>query len=207
MQQKKQQSNKGFTLVEVMIATAIFVVIMVMGIGAVLAANSSHKETQSLHTIVDNLSFAMEDMSRNLRLGYSYHCQYESLPVPIEEPLDCALGEGALSLAFEKQGGDSENPLDQVVYRINSSDIKNVYIDKSTDSGNTFYPITPNILGDASMEIDPIHSGFVVLGADPEDKIQPMVAIRLKGSISIRGTVTPFNLETVVSQRAIDSGI
>jgi len=199
------RANAGFTLVEVMVATAIFVVVMVMGIGAVLNTNASHKETQSLHTIIDNLNFVMEDMSRNLRLGESYHCQY--LTGTITDPADCPLSAGVLSIAFEKQGGDTANAGDQVVYNIHIRNAQDVFLEKSTDSGATFYPITPDNPDTGSIKIDPIRSGFVVVGSNPTDHKQPLVIIRLAGTIDIHGATTPFNLETSVSQRAIDGGL
>jgi len=131
-------SKAGFTLIEVMVSVAIFVILMVMGIEAVLNANLSHQETQGLRTIIDNLNFVMEDMSRNIRLGNSYHCEWSV--GAIDQPQDCDLSMGALSIAFEKYGGNPADPADQVVYRINSG---NFSIEKSIDSGATFIPITP----------------------------------------------------------------
>ncbi len=191
-----------------MVSVAIFVIIMVMGVEAVLNTNLSHKETQNLRTIIDNLNFVMEDMSRNLRLGNSYHCQYSDLTHPIDQGQDCdTSGGNAFSIAFEKQGGNPADPADQVVYQINTS-LTQLSVEKSTASGapNTFIPITPQE-SDNSIKIDGSRSGFIVIGAEPTDKSQPLVIIRLAGTISIKGIATPFDLETSISQRAIDSGI
>src|ERR1035437_840256 len=64
----------GFTIIETMIAVSLFIIIVMMGMGALLNANALHQKSQNMRSILDNLSFVMEDMSRNLRVGYSYDC-------------------------------------------------------------------------------------------------------------------------------------
>jgi hypothetical protein len=55
------------------------------------------------------------------------------------------------------------------------------------------------------VKINPI-SGFSVFGAEPfPDKEQPLVKIRLVGTITYQNVITPFSLQTSVSQRASDS--
>ncbi len=203
---KKTIHTKGFTLIEVMVSTAIFVVIMVMGIGAVLNANASHKETQGLRTIIDNLNFVMEDMARNLRLGTSYHCPFDpnsAQSLALETAQDCNYD--SLSIAFEKQDGLSGNGADQSIYRINTiNGPSTAFVEKSTDGGLSFYPITPEVSG-ASVKIDALRSGFFVIGTVTAQNRQPLVIIRLAGTISVRNVDTPFNLQTTVSERAIET--
>lgn len=67
--------TRGFTLIEMMIAVALFTIVMVIGIGAVLNANLLHKKTQSVRAVIDNLGFVMEDIARNVRLGYDFTCE------------------------------------------------------------------------------------------------------------------------------------
>ena len=42
--------------------------------GALLNANVVYKKSQDMRSIMDNLSFTMEDVSRNVRTGYNYQC-------------------------------------------------------------------------------------------------------------------------------------
>jgi len=64
----------GFTLVEMMVASAIFTVVSVVAIGAVITVNNANRKAQAIRAVVDNLNFTMESMSRKLRVGSQYHC-------------------------------------------------------------------------------------------------------------------------------------
>lgn len=187
------KQSRGFTLIEVMIAVALFTIIMTIGIGAVLNSNNNHKKTQTQRQVIDNLSFIMEDMSRNLRLGSAYHCG--DVTVGIEDPLDCQFGQ---TLAFEPMTGVPGNATDQVVYGITSDGT----IIKSTDAGATAKNLTP-----PEVLIDPLRSGFTVIGAAPYssgDRVQPRAIIRLSGKVVYQNLESEFNLETAVTQRLID---
>ncbi len=220
MQKSSYNNQKGFTLVEVMIAVGLFVVVMIAGVGAVLSANSSHKKTQSQRAILDNMSFILEDMSRNIRLGSTLRCPAGVSASPLggsEEHLvgsisgvtssDCGPGAGgeARSVAFETQTGDPANDADQAVYMFYTND--RLY--KSINGGADFYPISAE---GVKFSAD---SGFTVLGSAPfsdsgtgigaTDAVQPRAVIRLSGTIQYKDILTPFDIQTTVSQRFIDS--
>jgi prepilin-type N-terminal cleavage/methylation domain-containing protein len=190
---KKQQ--KGFTLIEVMIAVGLFVVIMTIGIGAVLNSNNNYKKTQTLRAITDNLSFIMEDMSRNLRLGSAYHCMDANAPASLEDVHDC---QSAATLAFESMTGTPGNASDQWVYGITADGA----IIKSTDGGASSKNLTP-----PEVLIDTARSGFTVVGSTAYasgDQTQPRVIIRLSGKVAYKDLESTFNIETTVSERLID---
>ena len=64
----------GYTIIETMIAISVFLVVVIYGMGSLLSASLLHQKSEDMRSIMDNLSFIMEDMSRNLRTGNSYHC-------------------------------------------------------------------------------------------------------------------------------------
>ena len=72
MQKINLQNNKGFTIIETMIAISLFLIIVTIGMGSLLNANLLHQKSQDMRSIMDSLSFIMEDMSRNLRTGSDY---------------------------------------------------------------------------------------------------------------------------------------
>jgi hypothetical protein len=194
---KDYLKNKGYTIVETMIAISVFIVVIMAGMGALLNANLIHEKSQDMRSILDSLSFIMEDMSRSMRVGSGYQCFATSqslLPSTLGAPRSCVNG---WAVAFEPTGGNISSYADQWVY-YRSGDGK---IYKSTDGANNYTQLTPNeVVIDAT-------SGFSVLGAETAstgNNQQPLIIIRLSGTITFQGTVSPFSVETSVSQRAID---
>jgi Tfp pilus assembly protein PilW len=193
MKKTIRKKNNGYTIIETMIAVSLFVIIVMTGMGSLLNANLLHQKSQSMRSIIDSLTFVMEDMSRNLRVGYNYHCilpNQASLPTT---PKSCTNGVG---VAFEAPGGVPGNNSDQWLYYINAGKIF-----KSTNGGTVIVQVTPDeVVLDQSL-------GFSVLGAEPPsagDSQQPFMTIRLVGHITVKNVVTPFSLQTSVSQRLID---
>ncbi len=206
-----QNKNGGYTIIETMIAVSLFIIIVVAGVGALLNANLAHYRSTNARSIIDNLTFIMEDMSRHLRTGYNYRCVWdpdEANTAVLNETRSCAYGGG---IVFEEAYGaagtsGSPNVGDQWVYKIESPDSGITYnIWKSTNGGVDFVR-----LNDDMVTIDG-DSGFSVLGAEhPAANLisgnlqQPLVTIRLKGEIHYKDEVTSFALQTSVTQRLID---
>jgi type II secretory pathway pseudopilin PulG len=192
----KKSRKTGYTIIETMIAVSLFIIIVMIGMGALLNANLIHQKSQSMRSIIDNLSFVMEDMSKNLRTGYNYQCfdasQLQLSPATLGAPRSCATG---WAIAFEAANGVAGNNSDQWVYYINNGKIF-----KSIDGATTFVQLTP----DEIFIEQPF--GFSVVGAEPPpgNKQQPFVSIQLVGKITVKDITTPFSLKTSVSQRAID---
>lgn len=205
MKNKIKKINKGFTLIEVMIAITLFSVIMIIGSGAVLRTNATYKKTQTLRSVMDNLSFIMEDMARNLRLGSNFQCPLSgSVTIPVTTPVspsDCPANNS--SIAFNSVDGSV------IVYGIaqnlggvtdqSGNIILSIFKYKGTGSVDPLQ-LTPN-----EVQIDSNRSGFTVIGSDPADMVQPRVVIRLAGTVTYKADLkSSFNLETTVSQRLLD---
>lgn len=197
----KKSKNTGYTIIETMIAVALFIIIVMSGMGALLNANLLHQKSRDMRSIIDNLSFVMDDMSRNLRTGYNYRC-YDSTKNHVSTdfnvpPVSVSCTQG-WAVAFETAIGDPNNNQDQWVYSV-SNDGK---IFKSTDGTMNVVQMTPD-----EVVIDNISSVFYILGAESPsdgDNQQPLITIRLVGHINYKNIVSPFSIQTSVSQRAID---
>jgi prepilin-type N-terminal cleavage/methylation domain-containing protein len=228
---KNLQTNKGFTLIEVMVAVGLFVTVMLIGVGAVLNTNVTHKRTLAVRQVLDSVNFLVEDMARNIRLGSNYNCDVLSeytedasstviYQPTISEPADC---EEEFSIAFEPMSGDTTQDLDQMAYIIDttgSGNLESASIKKISyinGIGTVIRDITP-ALGqtETQLVIDPRQSGFTVIGSKPYppagavnptdyDTVQPRVIIRLSGYIDYKDKRVPFSVQTTVSQRMIDS--
>lgn len=185
-------SSRGFTLIELLVASTLFSIVMIVSIGSLVSINDSNKKSQISRTVIDNLNFAMENMTRNMRVGSDYHCDYGV--APITSPRDCA--SGADSFVFEGYKGKVSNTGDQIVYRLNNTTRQ---IESSSNSGNTFIPITA-----PELSIDVLQ--FYTTGASVNDGKQPRVVITITGTATFKtGIQTKINLQSTVSQRKLDS--
>ena len=191
----KNKNLSGYTIIETMIATSLFLVIVIYGMGSLLNANLIHKKSENSRAIMDNLNFVMEDISRNLRTGSSYHCLFGNDTLANSYvPTSCTEGWG---IAFESASGSSVTSNDQWVYYIDEGKLF-----KSTDNGGSgFVQLTPD-----EIVLDEL-SYFSVLGAEgvnSENAQQPFVSIHLIGSITSKDGTLPFSLQTSMSQRVVD---
>jgi len=195
------KKEEGFTLIEVMISIGLFSVIMIVGITAILGVNNTYRKSRTMRSAIDNLSFIMEDMARNIRLGSNYRCFNDVSEISalddIEDPLD---GTNCSGLAFEPfwnpVTGDPN--VDEVIYFIEGGQ------ESIFKSLNGDLP-TALPMNSVDLRIDPITSGFTVFGSSSNtDEEQPSVLIVLNGTVNVGGNSTDFNLQTTVSQRLLD---
>lgn len=106
----KNTLKKGFTLIEVIVSVSIFVVVMMIAVGAVLNAVEANRKAQSMNVVINNVNLAFESMIRDLRTGKGYG--------------NC----GSDCVSFEDKNGND------VQYSVNESDGLR-YIEKSGESG------------------------------------------------------------------------
>lgn len=198
---KKRKKNSGYTLVETMVATALFLIVIIYGMSAILNANFIQNKSEDSRSIIDNMTFILEDMSRNLRTGENYHCFNGADLTDLDKPKS---GEDCKAIAFK------ETISNKIwIYRIASDGIGlPLYISKSTDGLLPPQPVYLK-LNDDNIVIKDI-SHFSVLGAElpsdtPANFQQPLVNIVLVGEIHYKDTVTPFSLQTSVSQRLVQT--
>lgn len=200
----KKQKNSGFTLIELMIATTLFTIIMMMGVGSLVVSSNSAKAAQKLRIAVDNVNFAMESMTRELRMGTHYYCNtiYEILDDNAVR--DCS---GETIIAFNPQIVSGSSP--RVAYYRTERELLDEY-------GNKTYTLERCELDSSNIKecsdivskdvnIDTLK--FYVRGSTPPasfDEIQPSVRILIKGSVKIKGEETHFSLQTMASQRSTE---
>lgn len=192
------QAPRGFSLIEMMVAVTIFAIVMMIGVGALLSLVETNRRAQAINSVMSNLNAALESMTRSIRVGTVYHCRTSSVPPSpsaLSVPQDCAAGSGQL-IAFEASGGDTADVDDQVVYRINGTQLE-----RSTNAGGTWIALTAPEVVIESFEI------FVV-GAEPlsdGDTIQPRVVVRIEGSAPLSGEQrTTFSVQAGITQRLLD---
>ena len=187
--------SRGFTLVEMMVAVALFAVAMLISVSTLLALVGANRKAQALQSVMNNLNIALDGMVRGIRMGSTYHCGVGTYSVA----QDCQNGDRVL--AFEAFGGDPTNPLDQWVYAFDTtgSICGKDRICKSEDSGAHFLAITAPEVSIESMT-------FYIVGTARGDDVQPKVVIEVKGTAGAfnNKTRTSFSIQATAVQRLLD---
>lgn len=65
----------GFTLIEMIVSLAVFSIVITIAVGALLSLIAGNERLQSQRSIMTNLSFALDSMTREIRTGYYYYCE------------------------------------------------------------------------------------------------------------------------------------
>ncbi len=188
-----------------MVAVSIFAIVMMIGVGALLALIQTNKRAQAINSVMNNVNAALESMSRSIRVGSNYHCALSSEDISnLTSPSDCSPTPGVL-IAFEASDGDKNDPNDQVVYRLNGTQIERSLcsgVNQTCASGaknGAWVAMTA-----PEVTIDPTLSRFYVIGSTAGDGTQPRILITLHGSAKVPGGTTEFTVQSSVVQRLLD---
>lgn len=66
--------HRGFSLVELMVSLGIFAMVSTMATGAYLIIINANRHAQAIATGINTVSYALENMTRNIRTGHGYTC-------------------------------------------------------------------------------------------------------------------------------------
>lgn len=169
-------SLRGYTLVELIVAVGLFALVMVLASGAYLMMINFNRQVQGTITGIDNLSFALDSMTRGMRTGISYNCGGAG---------DCA--DGASSLSFQDETGRSV-----------SYDRVDSFIQETVDGVSS--PLT-----DQSVTITSLMFYVYGSQRAPGDYRQSRVTIVVSGTVSSgSGGAEPFTVETGATMRGSD---
>ncbi len=180
----KLKKIRGFTLIELMVASSLFVVVMLMSSGAILSVFDANQKAKTLRSVMDNLNLSMESMTRTIRFGKNYHCGAGGT---LSSPLDCG-GAGNTSLTVLEVSGI------QTTYALSSGRILR------TKNGVNGYMTSPDVTIS--------NLNFWVYGSNSYtsgDTLQPQVIMIVTGYVGADpSTRSYFTLQTTISQRDFD---
>lgn len=185
---QKKEKNKfvsGFTLIELMVASSLFLVVMLIVSGSIFSVFNANNKSKNLRSVMDNLNLTLESMTRTIRFGNNYNCGSTG---DISKPQDCA--SGAPSLTITDVTGN------QVTYSTSTSATRI----SRTIGANTYYITSP--------DLTLTYLRFFVLGSAPytsADTRQPRIVIVASGYVGAKATSrSTFTIQTTVSQRDLD---
>lgn len=196
MKQFSHTSQKGFTLVELMVSLSLFIIVVLVLIGSLYTVNDASRKVQAMRTVMDNLNFAMESISRTVRTSEDISCSLSGVAT------NCAIGGlGSNAISMNSTLGEAQ----KVSYQWVRTSVGNGRIEKQI----TALDSEGNPLGQASEwqaitspEIDVEHMTFYVDGATLGDGVQPSVMVQLDGVAAVvNGSPIPFSIQTYLSQR------
>lgn len=174
-----------------LVSVAIFTAVATIALGALLAMSESDRKAQTLKSVINNLNFSLDAMSRAIRTGVDYHCDVTQGTVTT--PRDCASAPGATSIAFLSAEGQTVRYCRGEGSTCDSSKSA-VLVSKG---GGGYAPLT-------ASEVEITNLQFFVTGAE-DPSLQPHVVMLLSGTVQVSGSQTStFDLQTSVTQRLYD---
>jgi prepilin-type N-terminal cleavage/methylation domain-containing protein len=196
-------SDAGFTLVELLVSLALFTIVVVAAVGSLYTINQASAKVGAMRTVLDNLNFATESMSRTIRTGSGIVCGGVSNTNGQTQP-NCAFGNTngpAQEISFTSTLAGDEGVLDYRRVVIPGSATNAHEIQKCQVQNNT--PL--NCVAVTSPNIDVTQLYFFVDGVGKGDGKQPSVTMIMQG-VASAGTnnVAPFAIQTFISQRAAE---
>lgn len=186
--------HAGFTLVEMIVAVALFSVVMLVSVGALLSLVTANRKAQALQSVMNNLDVTLDGMARAIRMGTNFHCGSNQ---PYASTRDCSNGD--VVFAFEPYGQTSTD-----VPWVYSYDAVTKRVYKSVNNAAPIAITAPEISID-SMK-------FYVVGTNrgcsvvPCDTVQPKVVIVVSGTAPVAQakTRTSFHIQVTAVQRVLD---
>lgn len=219
------QKEKGFSLIEMIVSLGVFSIVVTIAVGALLVIISTNKQLQTEQSVMSNLAFAMDSMTREMRTGYSYACvSTNSLVASV----------GSFGKIFRSTDNDHDNMDDTVspgdatmdCSTASSQKFRGVSIIESGDSitGSSYKRIMYYYDDDAKTimrrvgnndaqsvvpsELFITNAKFYVTGSESLDKNgtnveQPTITIYLEAQ-EINNPSKTYQLQTSVTQRILD---
>lgn len=220
MKYSTKHTSYGFTLVEMIVSLAVFSVVVTISVGALLILIATNRQLQDDQVVLNNLSFVLDSMTREIRTGTVYYCESspnrngnnnifrngQDLDLVGDTYQDCANGRpenpsGDVHGVSFIEGGNSITGAgnQRIVYFHDRSD---GMIYRRVGAGDA-QPIT-------STDIIITRANFFVTGSKPSSESgsnrldQPAVTIFIEAASSGTVGARRHQIQTTVVQREID---
>ncbi len=187
-------STRGFTLLEMIVSVGLFSIVMTITISAYLGLISLDRRARATNQVVNNLSFAVDAMTRGIRTGTGYHC-IDGTPDAYgnnQNPYGCT------QFYYTDPGLQAPNNVVTYYKKANGT------IGRCESSAACTTDANSASITDPAITIQSI--AFFVRGAGTSDNLQPQVLFTITGTMPMdnKGGVSSFSLEESATQRLID---
>jgi prepilin-type N-terminal cleavage/methylation domain-containing protein len=211
--QSKSKKQKGFTLIELMVSVALFTVVMLVSVAAILSIIGGNKKAQAINSVVNNLNFAIESMVRDMKTGFLYKCpdslggyNGESWPIGQSTLNLCSTpGTFVTTVAFFSTISGVPEPVEYTFVPASASQNYGVIRKKTVVAG------VSRVENLTSPEVNVKDVRFYVNSPLPASQLpenlksQPSIFMVISGDARIgKNEVSRFGLQTFVSQRILN---
>lgn len=222
---KALHGSAGFTLIEMIVSLGVFSIVVTTAIGAMFVVLSTNQQLQSEQSVMTNLGFALDGMTREIRTGFNYYCTSaagyssgaSSLPllgpnifntsvnqdsVIGESTSDCPSGRAGANLqgvSFFEGGMSITGTANRILYFYDAAEKT---IKRRVGSGQ------PQNIVSSGLSIEDMQ--FYVTGSNTirdglGNSDQPTVTIYIEAKESATSTTAKtYKLQTTVTQRTLD---
>ncbi len=204
-------SQAGFTLVELMVSLTLFVIVVLALISSLYGVNNASRKVQAMRTVMDNLNFAMESMSRNIRTSDTIVCGGEDGYGRGDH--NCRLGQNETPQNLSISVRSTLGAYRLVEYRWNDHEFSIEKKDRKINADGTLGPDLTGWTAITAPQIKVEKAYFYVNGANTPansgnplyDKDHPSVILKIEGvADGANGTQIPFAIQTFLSQRGLE---
>ena len=191
-------NNKGYTLIEVMVAVGIFTIVIAAPTGFLVSSIKGQQKALASQEVLDETSYALEYISRSLRMAKKeLNCESKLTPSTCACLKNAGYGTN-YELTREGRGikfTNYQNQYQEFFLDINDNRLKEI------KDGGEAIPLTSDDLEIVFFKIGPQDSW------GQNDNKQPKITLFLevKGIESARPELQPkIQIQTTISQRNLD---
>lgn len=194
---RARRGERGFTLVEMIVAVALFAIVMMVCVGALLSLVNANRKAQALQSVINNVNIALDGIVRNTRMGSNYHGAGGDASCGASDyttPHDCP--NGGTIFAFEPYGNTPSDRPWIYTFAQDENGVGRIY---RSENGGTPIAITAPEVSIQTMQ-------FYVVGSTSGDTTQPKVVIVVEGTAGALGSTahTTFHIQATAVQRLLD---
>ena len=201
-------SQQGFTLIEMLVSLALFTIIATTSVGTLLVIIGGNAQSVAEQSAMNNLSFALDSMTREIRTGTEYYCgtvsQVSGASVVTSNSITQNCATGADGISFREAGTSITGGTGQkriayyfdategtIMRKVGNQDAVRM-IGEDVRINNARFFVT----GSTRMTVGAV--------SNASDIRQPSVTISLDATANSADTFRDFVVQTTVTQRTLD---